>query len=88
MADQKSESIIPWPAVVALVAMIGGAYWYLDPLTSSRPRVDPRQSSQSLNAQDVDSRLWQDPVATTGVLKEQLLLEKPRDERLEHTCCR
>src|SRR4051812_5388964 len=63
MAEEKGESIIPWPAVGTLIVILTGGYLSHEPLTSARPKVDPRLTSQNLNEQDIQARLWQDPVA-------------------------
>ncbi|HEX8280853.1 MAG TPA: hypothetical protein VF551_05720, partial [Chthoniobacterales bacterium] len=64
MADQESKSglSIPWANITALfIAVVGGLTLLFDPLVSSRPQKGSRPLGTTAE-QDVDARLWQDPL--------------------------
>jgi hypothetical protein len=62
MSDESSKGVnIPWSLVFTLLAAVGGAVWYLHPLTSDRPAGVSDVGGDSLGFQDVPARLWQDP---------------------------
>lgn len=60
--ESKAGSSIPWANVTALlVAVAGGLSLLIEPLVSSRPQKGSPPVAVS-GAQDVDARLWQDPL--------------------------
>ena len=75
---------IPWPTVFTLAALAGGLFFFLPPLSSSRPGGTPGQSSATLGFQDVDARLWEDPVKAALRHRadfDELLKKSPKDEQ-------
>jgi hypothetical protein len=63
MADDQSGggSPIQWPALLALVAAVGGAAFYLSNLSSARPDVTTGRWRYAVGDQDIPARLWEDP---------------------------
>src|SRR6202011_3032420 len=61
MSDSKSFQL-PWQGLVALAAAVAGAVWYFAPLDTSRPTERSGQAMGTNQIQDVDARLWQDPL--------------------------
>lgn len=65
--DNPRKSIeLPWPAIAAALVALGGVFVYLNPLQTSRP---PERTGFHLSfndLQDVDARLWQDPLRTAA----------------------
>lgn len=53
---------IPWPTLVAAISALGGLVWYLGPLNSDRPTGSVGTSIKPPGYQEVDARLWQDPL--------------------------
>jgi hypothetical protein len=75
---------IPWPTVFTLVALAGGVFFFLPPLSSSRPGGAPGQSSAMLGFQDADARLWEDPVKAALRHRahfDAMLEQSPNDEQ-------
>lgn len=55
---------VSWPIPVGLiVAIAAGFLIYQSPLQSSRPGLTDAQHQRALSEQQVDARLWQDPLA-------------------------
>jgi hypothetical protein len=60
--ESKGGGSIPWANMAALfVAVVGGLSLLLEPLVSSRPQKGSRPV-EAVGDQDVDARLWQDPL--------------------------
>ena len=75
--DKPRKSIdLPWPAIAAALVALGGVFLYLNPLQTSRPveRTGLRIGFNHL--QDVDARLWQDPLRTTAEHEAQVRAQK------------
>src|SRR4051812_38036021 len=70
--ERSSGSAVPWPAVATAVAVVGGLFLYWTPLKSSRPQSPPGRPMRSLGAQDVDARLWQDPLSVADAHQAEL----------------
>src|SRR5713101_7117679 len=66
MAESQTRTFdIPWGTVLPLLAVLAGVIAQFKPLVSARPPV-PSESAVPVTAkQDVDARLWQDPIAVT-----------------------
>ena len=63
MRDEPRQVQLPWQGIAALTAVITGAVWYLTPINTSRPPAKSGLSLRVSSDQDVDARLWQDPLA-------------------------
>ena len=64
MAENDKPKIdIPWATLLPLVAVLAGIIAQYKPLVSSRPAVPNEKSVPVIAEQDVDARLWQDPIA-------------------------
>jgi hypothetical protein len=71
-APDTSPRILPLANIFAILALIGSIAFYLAPLTSSRPSVEPGQGGGGWGDQNVDARLWEDPLPICGKHFEQL----------------
>ena len=73
MADQSKKATgLPLTNIAVLLALLGGVALYRLPLTSSRPGVEPARGSVGWSGQDVDARLWQDPLDVSSKHREAL----------------
>ena len=62
MESRDNKSVpIPWQGMLTLVAALG-VYLYYKPLDTSRPIEKSSYSAGSVAQQDVEARLWQDPL--------------------------
>src|SRR5215469_8814702 len=61
--NDKPKFDLPWATVLPLVAVLAGIIAQYKPLVSSRPAVPSEKSVPVIAEQDVDARLWQDPIA-------------------------
>ena len=78
MADNnKPKFDLPWGTLLPLLAVIAGVIATYKPLISERPSVPSEKTAAVIAAQDVDARLWQDPI---GVAQKQKSL---LDERID-----
>jgi hypothetical protein len=65
--DKPRKTIdLPWPAIAATLVALGGVFVYLNPLETSRPKERTGLHINFNHPQDVDARLWQDPLRTTA----------------------
>jgi len=72
MADNDKRKIdIPWATVLPLAAVLAGVVAQYKPLVSERPSVPSEKTAPVIAEQDVDARLWQDPI---GVAQKQKAL--------------
>src|SRR5207244_11930650 len=63
MADNdKRKFDLPWGTLLPLVAILAGVVAQYKPLVSERPSVASEKTAPVIAAQDVDARLWQDPI--------------------------
>jgi hypothetical protein len=83
MSEEAEASKFSWPNVIALVAVIGGVFWLVPPLTSSRPLTGADKSGESL-LHTVDARLWQDPLAVAYAHEENTHKPAEKENRLFH----
>jgi hypothetical protein len=60
--SQGSGTTIPWPALFAAFTAVGGLFYWLIPVVSQRPETKPTSIFSSLGYQNIDARLWQDPL--------------------------
>src|SRR5437773_5297629 len=75
--DDKRKFDIPWATVLSLIAVLGGIVAQYKPLVSTRPPVPSEKAIPLTAEQDVEARLWQDPISVAE--KQKSLL----DERIE-----
>ena len=75
--DKTRKSIdLPWPAIAAALVAVGGVFVYLNPLQTSRPAERTGLHVGFDHRQDVDARLWQDPLRTTAEHETQVQGQK------------
>ena len=78
MADNdKRKFELPWATLLPVAAVLAGIVVQYKPLVSERPSVPVEKTAPVIAAQDVDARLWQDPI---GVAQKQKAL---LDEKIE-----
>ena len=78
MADNnKPKFDLPWGTLLPLLAVLAGVIATYKPLVSERPSVPTEKSAPVIAAQDVDARLWQDPIGVAQTHKALL------DEQIE-----
>src|SRR5215467_8925130 len=78
MADNdKRKFDLPWATLLPVAAVLAGIVVQYKPLVSERPSVPVEKTAPIIAAQDVDARLWQDPI---GVAQKQKTL---LDEKIE-----
>jgi len=69
MADHdKRKFDLPWGTLLPLMAVLAGVVAQYKPLVSERPSVASEKTASVIAAQDIDARLWQDPL---GVAQKQ-----------------
>lgn len=74
--DQKRTFEIPWATWLPLIAALAGVVAQLRPLTSARPAAPGEKAIEVRALQDVDARLWQDPLTVAQKAKAQLDAER------------
>jgi hypothetical protein len=73
MAENEKRTFdIPWATWLPLIAALAGVIAQLRPLTSARPAAPGEKAIEVRAVQDVDARLWQDPLAVAQKAKAQL----------------
>ena len=78
--DKQRKSIdLPWPAIAAALVALGGVFVYLNPLQTSRPAERTGLHLGVNHLQNVDARLWQDPLQTTAEHETQVQKQKEAD---------
>lgn len=64
MADETTKKFdLPWGTLLPVLAALGGVISQFKPLVSTRPPVPSEKAVGVTAEQDVDARLWQDPIA-------------------------
>jgi hypothetical protein len=66
--NDKRKFDLPWGTLLPLVAVVAGVVAQYKPLVSERPAVASEKTTPVIAEQDVDARLWQDPI---GVAQKQ-----------------
>jgi len=91
MADQEKRKLdIPWGTILPIVVAFAGIIAQYRPLVSVRPAVPSEKSVGIVADQDVDARLWQDPLGVAqkerAALDADLQVKKvPQDRVYRHT---
>jgi hypothetical protein len=74
--NNKPKFDLPWGTLLPLLAVLAGVIATYKPLVSERPSVPSEKTAPVIAAQDVDARLWQDPIGVAqkqkAVLDEQI----------------
>jgi hypothetical protein len=70
--DDKHRFEIPWATLLPVIAILAGVVAQFRPLVSTRPSASGEKSIPVMAAQDVDARLWQDPIAVAQKQKAAL----------------
>ena len=72
MADNNKPKVdLPWGTLLPLIAVLAGVIATYKPLVSERPPIPNEKTAAVIAAQDLDARLWQDPI---GVAQKQKAL--------------
>jgi len=79
MADNDKRKLdIPWATLLPLAAVLAGVIVQYKPLVSERPSVPSEKTAPVIAEQDVDARLWQDPIGVAQ--KQKALLDEQIDK--------
>lgn len=79
MADNDKRKLdIPWGTLLPLMAVLAGVLVQYKPLVSERPSVPNEKTAPVIAEQDVDARLWQDPIGVAE--KQKTLLDEQIDK--------
>jgi hypothetical protein len=71
MAEQEKPKLdLPWGTLLPLIAALAGIIVQYQPLVSERPASPGEKAVELVAEQDVDARLWQDPLAVARKEKE------------------
>jgi hypothetical protein len=73
---EKTKVEIPWGTLLPLIAVLGGIIAQYRPLISERPAARGEKAVEVMAEQDVDARLWQDPLVVAQKKKAELDAEK------------
>ena len=71
--DEKKPAVVPLANIAVLAAFVGGLAMYLSPLTSARPSVEAAHNGDGWGDQDVDARLWQDPLEVASKHEDEVI---------------
>jgi hypothetical protein len=73
MAENNKPKVdLPWGTLLPLLAVLAGVIATYKPLVSQRPSAPSEKTAPVIAAQDVDARLWQDPLGVAQKQKAQL----------------
>ena len=74
MAEEQTRKFdLPWATLLPLLAALAGLVAQYKPLVSTRPPISSQKSVEVIAAQDVEARLWQDPIAVAQ--KQKILID-------------
>src|SRR5262245_49912930 len=80
MADNnKPKFDLPWGTLLPLLAVLAGVIATYRPLVSERPSIASEKTAPVIAEQDVDARLWQDPIGVAQKQKALLDAAKTQD---------
>jgi hypothetical protein len=74
--DDRRKFEIPWVILLPVIAAVAGIIAQYKPLVSERPTAPGEKAVEAVAEQDVDARLWQDPLAVAQKKKAELDAEK------------
>src|SRR6266567_6791293 len=81
MADNDNRKFdLPWGTLLPLMAVLAGVIAQYKPLVSERPSVPSEKTAPVIAEQDVDARLWQDPIGVAQ--KQKSLMNEQIDQGL------
>jgi hypothetical protein len=78
--DDKPKFDIPWATLLPLIAVLAGIIVQFRPLVSERPAASGEKTGEAIAEQDVDARLWQDPLIVAQKKKAELDAEALRTQ--------
>ena len=73
--DDKRKFEIPWTTLLPVIAALAGVVAQFRPLVSTRPSAPAEKSIPAMAEQDVDARLWQDPIAVAEKQRSALMAD-------------
>src|SRR5712691_1433781 len=74
MAEEQTRKFdLPWGTLLPVLAVLAGVIAQFKPLVSTRPPVPSEKPMPVTAKQDVDARLWQDPIVVAQ--KQEALLD-------------
>ena len=87
MAEEEKRKLdIPWATLLPLVAALAGILAQYKPLVSTRPAAPSGKPVEVIADQNIDARLWQDPLGVAhkqkAELEADLLVKKVPDSRV------
>ena len=79
MAEEQARKFdLPWGTLLPLLAVLAGVVAQYKPLVSERPSVPNEKTGPVIAEQDVDARLWQDPIGVAQ--KQKALLDEQKEK--------
>ena len=79
MAEEQPRKFdLPWGTLLPLLAVLAGVVAQYKPLVSERPSVASEKTAPVIAEQDVDARLWQDPIGVAQ--KQKSLLDEQKEK--------
>jgi hypothetical protein len=70
--DDRRKFDIPWATLLPVIAALAGIIVQYKPLVSERPAAPGETAGEVIAEQDVDARLWQDPLVVAQKKKAEL----------------
>ena len=94
MADESNQggsnlSGFLVPTLLAVLALAGGFTWSMTPLSSRRPAAEMLYPNDIWRPQNIEARLWQDPIAAIQLAQRESLAAgaaTPGKERFRPLC--
>ena len=84
MADKADTSAsIPFSGIIAVVMAVVAVIAHQTTLETSRPEQTERSSGHYYGVQDIDARLWQDPMAAVAAFRDNELKSRKQEPRSE-----
>jgi hypothetical protein len=73
--NDKPKFDVPWATLLPLMAVLAGVVAQYKPLVSTRPATPAEKPVPVIAKEDVDARLWQDPIAVAQKQKSALFAD-------------